>query len=308
MTYSLNTLNSPRSSVAPVASGWRRFADELGLLLGLLLLLLWLVALLTYSAQDAAWSTSGSGAPVLNRAGRLGAWLADGSYYVFGFSVWWCVAAAVRTWLAGLARWLRGRDLLSGQAEPATSSNSLIARLASSRTAFWCALALLLCASASLEWSYLYSLEARLPGFDNRSLERRTYSVDGFEPDLQVLTSRALGDGDPTVCELDGVKGGIPAVPDLAFTTELSTIDAMNDLGCRAYHRLPGPGNACTRSTGNALFDLVESTSEVQFCIPIARAWALPAGQTTIFAARLRDTAGTFGPVSEMVVRVDPLP
>jgi S-DNA-T family DNA segregation ATPase FtsK/SpoIIIE len=164
MTYSLNTLNSQRSSVAPVASGWRRFADELGLLLGLLLLLLWLVALLTYSAQDAAWSTSGSGAPVLNRAGRLGAWLADGSYYVFGFSVWWCVAAAVRTWLAGLARWLRGRDLLSGQAEPLTSSNSLIARLASSRTAFWCALALLLCASASLEWSYLYSLEARLPG------------------------------------------------------------------------------------------------------------------------------------------------
>jgi len=85
MTYSLNTLNSPRSSVAPVASGWRRFADELGLLLGLLLLLLWLVALLTYSAQDAAWSTSGSGAPVLNRAGRLGAWLADGSYYGVAF-------------------------------------------------------------------------------------------------------------------------------------------------------------------------------------------------------------------------------
>ena len=164
MTYSLNTLNSQRSSVAPVASGWRRLGDELGLLLGLLLLLLWLVALLTYSAQDAAWSTSGSGAPVLNRAGRLGAWLADGSYYVLGFSVWWCVAAAVRIWLAGLARWLRGRDLLSTRAEPLRSPASLIARLASSRTAFWCALALLLCASVSLEWSYLYSLEARLPG------------------------------------------------------------------------------------------------------------------------------------------------
>ena len=164
MTYSLNTLNSQRSSVAPVVSGWRRLADELGLLLGLLLLLLWLVALLTYSAQDAAWSTSGSSAPVLNRAGRLGAWLADGSYYVLGFSIWWCVAAAVRIWLAGLARWLRGRDLLSTRAEPLRSPASLIARLASSRTAFWCALALLLCASVSLEWSYLYSLEARLPG------------------------------------------------------------------------------------------------------------------------------------------------
>ena len=42
---------------------------------------------------------------------RAGALLADGSYYLLGFSVWWCVAAAVRAWLAGLARWLRvGRD------------------------------------------------------------------------------------------------------------------------------------------------------------------------------------------------------
>ncbi|WP_394756532.1 DNA translocase FtsK [Rhodoferax sp.] len=164
MTYSLNTLTSARSAPASARPGWRRFAEELGLLAGFFLLLLWLVALLTYSAQDAAWSTSGSGAPVLNRAGWLGAWLADASYYLFGFSVWWCVAAALRIWLAGLARWLRGRDLISTQVAPVPSPASLIARLASSRAAFWCALALLLCASASLEWSRLYSLEARLPG------------------------------------------------------------------------------------------------------------------------------------------------
>ncbi len=150
-------------------------------------------------------------------------------------------------------------------------------------------------------------IEAR-KGFDNRALARSTYSVGGLEPDLQVLASQALGDGNSTVCELDGVSGGIPAVPDLAFTTEPSTIAAMNDLGCRAYNRLPGPANTCTRSTRSALFDFVGSTSELQFCIPIARAWALPAGQTTTFAARLRNTAGTFGPVSEMVVHVDPLP
>ncbi|MDO9197569.1 DNA translocase FtsK 4TM domain-containing protein, partial [Rhodoferax sp.] len=78
MTYSLNTLNSSRSAPTAVRSGWVRFADELGLVAGLALLVVWLVALLSYSTQDVAWSTSGSGGPVLNRAGWLGAWLADG--------------------------------------------------------------------------------------------------------------------------------------------------------------------------------------------------------------------------------------
>ena len=164
MTYSLNTLTSGRPAAAAAASGWRRFTDELGLLVGFILLLLWLIALLTYSAQDAAWSTSGSGVQAMNRAGPPGAWLADASYYLFGFSVWWCVAAALRTWLTGLARWLRGRDLLSMQSEPVQLPASLLTRLVSSRATFWCALALLLGASASLEWSHLYSLEARLPG------------------------------------------------------------------------------------------------------------------------------------------------
>ena len=41
-----------------------------------------LVALLTYSPLDAAWSNSGTGGPVLNRVGRLGAWLADLSYFL----------------------------------------------------------------------------------------------------------------------------------------------------------------------------------------------------------------------------------
>ncbi|WP_296448549.1 DNA translocase FtsK [Rhodoferax sp. UBA5149] len=161
MTYSLNTLNSSRPAAPPARSGWGRFADEVGLLAGLVLLIFWLLALLSYSGQDVAWSTSGSGGPVLNRAGRLGAWLADGSYFLLGFSVWWCVAAGARAWLSGLARWLRGHELLTPQAE---HSPSLISRFTSGRAAFWCGLALLLVASATLEWSRLYSLEARLPG------------------------------------------------------------------------------------------------------------------------------------------------
>jgi S-DNA-T family DNA segregation ATPase FtsK/SpoIIIE len=161
MTYSLNTLNTSPSADQSERSGWRRFAHEIGLLAGLAGLIFWTLALFSYSSQDAAWSTSGSGVAVLNRAGRAGAWLADGSYFLLGFSVWWCLAAGLRAWLSGLASWLRGHELLTPKVQTAESRTS---RFSGSRAAFWCGLALLMCASASLEWSRLYSLEVRLPG------------------------------------------------------------------------------------------------------------------------------------------------
>lgn len=162
MTYSLNTLNNPsRSGEVSARTGWSRFANELVLIAGLTLLAFWSLALLSYSQQDAAWSTSGMGGALSNRGGRLGAWLADGSYFLFGFSVWWCFAAGVRAWLAALARWLRSPELLHAPAQP---ESSRLARFAASRTGFWLGLALLMCASAVIEWSRFYSVEARLPG------------------------------------------------------------------------------------------------------------------------------------------------
>ncbi|WP_287926931.1 DNA translocase FtsK [Diaphorobacter sp.] len=153
MTYSLNTLNASSSSKSAPRTGAARFGHEIGLVLGLLGLVFWLLALVSYSAQDAAWSTSGAGngQPLSNWVGRLGAWLADGSYFVLGFSVWWCVAAGVRAWFASLARWMRG-DGAAGHAPWQR------------RGVFWGGLALLLCASTALEWSRLYRFEALLPG------------------------------------------------------------------------------------------------------------------------------------------------
>jgi S-DNA-T family DNA segregation ATPase FtsK/SpoIIIE len=160
MTYSLHTLNSNRQTQASVRSGWVRFADEFGLVLGLLLLVFWLLALLSHSAQDSAWSTSGLGGPVRNRAGQLGAWLADGSYFLLGFSVWWCVAVGLRLWLSGLARWLRGRDPAAVEAPEQGPHGSPVAQ----RLFFGLGLLLLLYGSVSLEWVRLHSLESRLPG------------------------------------------------------------------------------------------------------------------------------------------------
>ena len=87
MTYSLNTLNSASSNSDAATSaptGVARFASEIALVAGFVLLVLWLIALFTYSPQDLAWSTSGARAATLNKAGRLGAWVADVSYFVLG--------------------------------------------------------------------------------------------------------------------------------------------------------------------------------------------------------------------------------
>ena len=153
MSYSLHTLHNPTDTNRPQPpSGIRRFAHEIALVLGLLALVFWFLALATHSAQDAAFSTSGSGGPTRNWGGRLGAVLADASYFLLGFSVWWCLAAGVRAWFASLALWMRA------EGEPPAP-----ARTVRDRLVFWCGLLLLVSSSAALEWSRLYRFEPRLP-------------------------------------------------------------------------------------------------------------------------------------------------
>ena len=71
MTYSLNTLTDTRAATSSPRAGVGRFAHEIALVLGLVALVFWLLALASYSAQDPAFSTSGSGAAVRNWGGRL---------------------------------------------------------------------------------------------------------------------------------------------------------------------------------------------------------------------------------------------
>ena len=158
MTYLLDTLNTQNSNGSNTRGGARHFAQEVGLIVGLLGLIFWLASLLSYSANDVAWSTTGgirtanTGlAAARNWGGQLGAWLADASYFSLGFSVWWMLVAGMCIWLASLARWLRGESLVA--AVP----------LHASRFKFWLGLLLLLAASTGLEWSRLYRFESRLP-------------------------------------------------------------------------------------------------------------------------------------------------
>jgi S-DNA-T family DNA segregation ATPase FtsK/SpoIIIE len=62
MTYSLDSLDA-QAARPEVPARLHRLAHELGLMLGLLALLFWMLSLLSYSVLDAAWSTTGAQAP-----------------------------------------------------------------------------------------------------------------------------------------------------------------------------------------------------------------------------------------------------
>jgi S-DNA-T family DNA segregation ATPase FtsK/SpoIIIE len=145
-----------RDSRAAVAlphhpAGWRA---QLGLLICGVVWLLAVLALATHNPADAAFSTSGTAAVTLNKAGALGAWFSDLAYFMFGYSVWWTVAVSLRAWLGTLARVLRS--------DPSAPHPVL----AAPRPVwlFWVGIALLLAASSSLEWTRLYQWEDRVAG------------------------------------------------------------------------------------------------------------------------------------------------
>ena len=144
--------DEPEPDPSQRTSDWQRQSLVLA---GGVAWLLVLIALLSHSASDAAFSTSGAGAPVHNRAGVLGAWLSDLALFGFGFSVWWAMALALHRWLRALAQLLRAEDSPVGLPE------------VGSLWPDWtmaAGLAMLMAASAALEWSRLYRWESLLPG------------------------------------------------------------------------------------------------------------------------------------------------
>ncbi len=148
MRYTAHHFETPAPVEAPAPSGLRRFASELLLVAVCVILVWWFLSLLSYSPQDAAWSTSGTGAPVVNKGGWAGSWLADVSYFLFGYSSWWLFAAAARVVFTHVRH--RVRNLPH---KPNATGG-----------AFWSSLGVLLVASSALEWSRLYAWESHLPG------------------------------------------------------------------------------------------------------------------------------------------------
>ena len=171
MTYSINTLKNGEKN-EPTSSTSFRFTQELSLLLTALLLGFWTVALLTHHVTDGAWSTSGVDATVANWMGRVGAWVADITYFLMGFSAWWLVLGAFNLWRIGLLRWMRPQLAASvvksgrGKSAMVPASETVWAALIRQlrgvgRVMAWFGL---LASSATLEWTRLHSLDVYLPG------------------------------------------------------------------------------------------------------------------------------------------------
>src|SRR4029079_5027356 len=122
-----------------------------GLLIGAVVWLIALLALATHSAGDPGFSTSGSGGPIHTRRALLGAWLSDIGFFLAGYSIWWAILVGARAWLGALARTLRAH---SGATPKATATIYVLPAWT-----MWLGLAMLLAASAALEWTRLYQWE-----------------------------------------------------------------------------------------------------------------------------------------------------
>ncbi|MBW8844588.1 MAG: DNA translocase FtsK 4TM domain-containing protein [Burkholderiales bacterium] len=141
---------APKRETAPPSAASRLLRTPLWLALTAFVLALLVLALATHDLRDAAFSTSGQHELVANRVGSFGAWVSDGSLFLFGFSAWWLPLLAVRAWLRSLAGLLR--------------HDTPAAPRWSQRARWWAGVVILLAASCALEWSRLYAVETRLPG------------------------------------------------------------------------------------------------------------------------------------------------
>jgi len=158
MTFPLGSLRGEgveqmpsRNSSAAFAPSWR---EQALLLAGGVAWLLAVLALATHHGTDPGFSTSGTGASIQNRVGLAGAWLSDIAFFLVGYSIWWAVLVGARAWLGALAHALRRHDAVAGDAVAAKPPV----------WPMWLGLALLLAASASLEWTRLYQWEAQVAG------------------------------------------------------------------------------------------------------------------------------------------------
>ncbi len=134
---------------------------------------------------------------------------------------------------------------------------------------------------------------------------------EGAPPDLQVQSTRPLGNGSTAVCDVTEMSfGGVPGIdpPRLEEPEELA--DALNDFGCRFIDGVGQPlaricGLGCVKFESGESGCVTGNEPEVQFCAPVAVPLTFPDGDTLI-TARVRDKAGALGEPAQLIVRVRP--
>jgi hypothetical protein len=158
---------------------------------------------------------------------------------------------------------------------------------------------------------FLIYVEAK-PGVSGRSVGLDTFDTDPGDPnilpDLQIVSSRPLGDGSAAVCDIGppntSTAGGVPAVDPPQFGGGQTVSNAINDLSCRFEARIAS-SLACTRDGFSQIESFVAAGSTIQFCTNpgVGAELAFPPGDTHLMV-RIRDVAGQPGPPASIVIRV----
>jgi S-DNA-T family DNA segregation ATPase FtsK/SpoIIIE len=177
-TNQIYTRNSAPAE-APPSRAMRLVAEARWLALTVLAVYLILI-LVSYSKSDPGWSHASIVPELHNWGGRVGAWIADLTFYVFGFSAWWwCVMLLRSVWL--------GYRRLSPRLEPVEAPDpreSLIRGIG---------FALLMAGSVGIEYLRMHSLKVDLPrapgGVLGELIGNATQATLGFTGSTLVLLS-----------------------------------------------------------------------------------------------------------------------
>ena len=151
---------------------------------------------------------------------------------------------------------------------------------------------------------FIIVVEAKA-GLAGHEVGRRVFAYQADDPtvrpDLEIISSRDLGDGSKAVCDrMKPNLGGVPAVNPPKFTETQAISNAINDLTCR-FETFGESESSCTvTATGD--FSFVKKESTQQFCMIVARAWSFPVGDT-VLTVRVRDVKGNPGPSKQLRIR-----
>lgn len=165
--------------------------------------------------------------------------------------------------------------------------------------------------AAGSGFSIVIEAAAGISGFEPGEL---AYDISGNGlPDLQILSSRPLGDGSAAVCDRTPPNaGGVPAVDPPVFAESSHVIAATNDLGCRFLDGNNNPfgrrgsDNSCVQFPfDSGTYRFVAPGSTIQFCGLVDSTFTFPPGDT-LLTVRMRDVFRNAGEPAQLIVRVQP--
>ncbi|WP_019141455.1 DNA translocase FtsK [Noviherbaspirillum massiliense] len=151
--YTRNAKAQKTQEAAPLPNRLVRLLSEARwfVLTGITIYLILIFA--TYSKADPGWSQSAVVSKPNNWGGFTGAWVADLTLYIFGFSAWWYCVWLLRSVWKGYRR-LSHRFLFQKEPEPEHPHEAWIRAIG---------FVLLIIGSTALEHTRMYTLKAQLP-------------------------------------------------------------------------------------------------------------------------------------------------